>query len=54
MKVVLIYIFALTGILIATWEIQEIHFGWGSTFGVAGLLVAFFLGVHALTKDSRK
>ena len=54
MKVVLIYIFALTGILIASWELQEIHLGWGYTLGVAAALVAFFIAIHALTKDSRK
>ena len=45
---------ALTGILIVSWQIQEIHLGWGYTFGVAGLVVAFFVAVNALTKDSRK
>jgi hypothetical protein len=54
MKTIFLYIIALTGILIASWQIQEINLGWGYTLGIAGLLVAFFVAVNALTKDSRK
>jgi hypothetical protein len=54
MKTVILYLFALTGILIASWQIQEIHLGWGYTLGVAGLIVAFFVAVNSLTKDTRK
>jgi hypothetical protein len=54
MKTIILYLIALTGILIVSWQIQEIHLGWGYTLGVAGLIVAFFVAVNALTKDSRK
>jgi len=54
MKTVILYLFALTGILIASWQIQEIHLGWGYTLGVAGLIIAFFVAVNSLTKDTRK
>jgi hypothetical protein len=54
MKTIILYIFALTGIMLLSWEIQEIHLGWGYTLGVLGLLVAFFLAVNSLTKDTRK
>ena len=54
MKTVILYLIALTGILIVSWQIQEVHLGWGYTLGVAGLVVAFFVAVNALTKDSRK
>jgi hypothetical protein len=54
MKTIILYLIALTGILIVSWQIQEIHLGWGYTLGVAGLVVAFFVAVNALTKDSRK
>jgi hypothetical protein len=54
MKTLILYIIALTGIMFASWQIQEIHLGWGYTLGIAGLLVAFFVAINALTKDSRK
>jgi hypothetical protein len=54
MKTMILYFIALTGIMLASWQIQEIHLGWGYTLGVVGLLVAFFVAVNALTKDSRK
>jgi hypothetical protein len=54
MKTLMLYFIALTGILLASWYIQDIHLGWGYTLGVAGLIVAFFIAVNALTKDSRK
>jgi hypothetical protein len=54
MKTIILYLIALTGILIVSWQIQEVHLGWGYTLGVAGLVVAFFVAVNALTKDSRK
>jgi hypothetical protein len=54
MKTIILYLIALTGILIVSWQIQEIHLGWGYTLGVFGLVVAFFVAVNALTKDSRK
>jgi hypothetical protein len=54
MKTMILYLIALTGILLASWQIQEIHLGWGYTLGVAGLLVAFFVAINSLTKDSRK
>jgi hypothetical protein len=54
MKTIILYIFALTGIMLLSWEIQEIHLGWGYTLGVAGLILAFFVAVNALTKESRK
>jgi hypothetical protein len=54
MKTIFLYIIALTGILLASWQIQEIHLGWGYTLGITGLLVAFFVAVNELTKDTRK
>jgi hypothetical protein len=54
MKTIILYLISLTGILIASWQIQEIHLGWGYTLGVAGLIVAFFVAVNSLTKDTRK
>jgi hypothetical protein len=54
MKTIILYLIALTGILIVSWQIQEIHLGWGYTLGVAGLIVAFFVAVNALTKGTRK
>jgi hypothetical protein len=54
MKTLILYLIALTGILIASWQIQEIHLGWGYTLGVAGLIVAFFVAVNSLTKGTRK
>jgi hypothetical protein len=54
MKTIILYLISLTAILIASWHIQEIHLGWGYTLGVVGLLVAFFVAVNALTKDTRK
>jgi hypothetical protein len=54
MKTLILYLIALTGILIASWQIQEIHLGWGYTLGVAGLIVAFFFAVNSLTKGTRK
>jgi hypothetical protein len=54
MKTIILYIFALTGIMLVSWEIQEIHLGWGYTLGVGALILAFFVAVNALTKESRK
>ena len=54
MKTIILYIFSITGIMLLSWQIQEIHLGWGYTLGVAGLIVAFFIAVNALTKASRK
>jgi hypothetical protein len=54
MKTMILYLIALTGILLASWQIQEIHLGWGYTLGVAGLIVAFFVAVNSLTKGTRK
>ena len=54
MKTMILYFIALTGIMLASWHIQEIHLGWGYTLGVLGLLVAFFVAINSLTKDSRK
>ena len=54
MKTIILYLISLTGILLASWQIQEIHLGWGYTLGVAGLLVAFFVALNALTKERRK
>jgi hypothetical protein len=54
MKTIILYLIALTGILLASWHIQEIHLGWGYTLGVAGLIVAFFVAINSLTKDTRK
>jgi hypothetical protein len=54
MKTMILYMIALTGILIASWHIQEIHLGWGYTLGVLGLIVAFFVAVNALTTGRRK
>jgi hypothetical protein len=53
MKTVILYLISLTGILIVSWQIQEIHLGWGYTLGVLGLLVAFFVAINSLTKDRR-
>jgi hypothetical protein len=54
MKTLILYFIALTGIMFASWQLQEIHLGWGYTLGVAGLLVAFFVAVNSLTKERRK
>jgi hypothetical protein len=54
MKTIILYLIALTGILLASWHIQEIHLGWGYALGVAGLIVAFFVAINSLTKDTRK
>jgi hypothetical protein len=54
MRTMILYFIALTGILLASWHIQEIHLGWGYTLGVAGLIVAFFVAINSLTKGSRK
>lgn len=54
MKTIILYLMALTGILIASWHIQETHLGWGYTLGILGLLVAFFVAVNALSKDNGK
>jgi len=54
MKTMILYLIALTGIMFASWQIQEIHLGWGYILGVAGLLVAFFVAVNSLTKERRK
>jgi hypothetical protein len=54
MKTIILYLIALTGIMLASWQIQEIHLGWGYTLGIAGLLVAFFVAINSLTKESRK
>jgi hypothetical protein len=54
MKTIILYLIALTGILLASWHIQDIHLGWGYTLGVVGLLIAFFVAVNSLTKDTRK
>jgi hypothetical protein len=54
MKTMILYIIALTGILIASWHIQDIHAGWGYTLGLIGLLVAFFVAVNSLTTGRRK
>jgi hypothetical protein len=54
MKTMILYLIALTGIMVASWQIQEIHLGLGYTLGIAGLLVAFFVAINSLTKDSRK
>jgi hypothetical protein len=54
MKTMILYLISLTGILLASWHIQEIHLGWGYTLGVVGLLVAFFVAVNSLTAGRRK
>jgi hypothetical protein len=54
MKTMILYLISLTGILLASWHIQEIHLGWGYTLGVVALLVAFFVAVNSLTKERRK
>ena len=54
MKTIILYLFGLTGILLASWQIQEIHLGWGYTLGVAGLILAFFVAVNSLTIGRRK
>jgi hypothetical protein len=54
MKTMILYFIALTGILLASWYIQDIHLGWGYTLGVLGLLVAFFVAINSLTSQRRK
>ena len=54
MKTIILYFIALTGILLASWHIQDTHLGWGLTLGVVGLLVAFFVAVNSLTTGRRK
>jgi hypothetical protein len=54
MKTMILYFIALTGIMLTSWHIQEIHKGWGYTLGVLGLLVAYFVAVNSLRKGSRK
>jgi hypothetical protein len=45
---------ALTGALIMSWQIQDIHLGWGYAFGLFALMVAFFVTVDELTKETNK
>ena len=54
MKTIILYLIALTGILIASWQIQEFHLGWGYTLGMIGVLTAFFVAVNSVTKGSRQ
>jgi hypothetical protein len=54
MKTMILYFISLTGIMFASWQIQEIHLGWGYTLGIVGLLVAFFVAVHSLTSGRRR
>jgi hypothetical protein len=49
-----VYFIALFVVLLLSWQIQAVHLGMGYTLGLIGLLVAFFVAINALTKDSRK
>jgi hypothetical protein len=49
-----VYFIALFVVLLLSWQIQAVHLGLGYTLGLVGLLVAFFVAINALTKDSRK
>lgn len=49
-----VYFIALSVVLLLSWQVQTVHLGLGYTLGLIGLLVAFFVAVNALTKDSRK
>jgi hypothetical protein len=53
MKIVL-YFIALSVVLLVSWQIQEIHLGWGYTLGMLGVLIAFFVAINSLTKGSRQ
>jgi hypothetical protein len=48
------YFLALAAVLFLSWQIQDIHLGWGYAFGTMGILVAFLIAVNALTKETRK
>jgi hypothetical protein len=48
------YFLALGAVLFLSWQIQDIHLGWGYTFGTLGILIAFLIAVNALSKESRK
>ena len=54
MKTIILYLISLTGILIASWQIQEFHLGWGYTLGMMGVLTAFFVAINSLSKGSRQ
>jgi hypothetical protein len=54
MKTIILYLISLAGILIVSWQIQEIHLGWGYTLGVVALIIAFFVAVNSLTTGRRK
>jgi hypothetical protein len=49
-----VYFIALSVVLLLSWQVQAVHLGLGYTLGLIGLLVAFFVAINALTKDSRK
>ena len=51
---IFIYFVALSVVLLLSWQIQAIHLGWGYTLGLAGLIVAFFVAVNELAKESNK
>jgi fatty acid desaturase len=52
-KTLLTFIIFLAAVTWLSLEIQEIHQGWGYTFGLAGLLIGFFWAIHDLTSDRR-
>jgi hypothetical protein len=51
---IMFYFLALGAVLFISWQIQDIHLGWGYTFGTMGILIVFLITVNALSKESRK
>jgi hypothetical protein len=48
---VIIYLAALTVLVIVSWELQRIHPLLGYTFGSVGVLTAFFLAIHEARRE---
>jgi hypothetical protein len=51
---ILLYFVALFAVLLLSWQIQTVHLGWGYTLGMIGVLTAFFIAIHSLSKGSRQ
>jgi hypothetical protein len=51
---ILLYFVALAAVLLLSWQIQTVHLGWGYTLGMIGVLTAFFIAIHSLSKGSRQ
>jgi hypothetical protein len=51
---ILLYFVALAAVLVLSWQLQTVHLGWGYTLGMVGVLTAFFVAIHSLSKGSRQ